>query len=341
MVRITILGAGVTGMTIASQLPTDYAITIIGDILPGDVLTKEWASPWAGACWVGVHWSNEREQKIQLESLAGLWRLAKEHPESGLRVTTMTEILEYGSPEDIWYRTKVPEFRLLDQDELPPKAVFGMSYSTVCISPPVFLPWMRSRLEARRVKFQRAKVDALQDLNYLGHDVLVNATGAQSRHLRDVAEKSMVPYLLQSILIRSSYSECFIYRGNDGYYFNMFGRGDGTAYVGGIKDLGNDDRSAYDEDRSLILSRGHELLPLILPSPNPSDYRIVYDIGNTYYFRPQQSGGSRVETEVKDNQTIIHAYGQEAGGYCYSFGVGREVAGLVADHIYELPRSRL
>lgn len=242
----------VTGMTIASQLPSDYQITIVGKELPGDALTTEWASPWAGACWVGVHLSNAREQKLQRDSFAKLWKLAKEHPESGARVAKMTEILEYGSLEHFWYKSVVPDFKVLDKKDLPPNALFGVTYSTVCISPPIFLKWMRSRLEAQGVKFQRAHVESLEDLKHGNHDILINASGAQSKHLKDVADTSLVPFRLQSILIEADYDECYIYRGKNGYYFNMFGRGDGTTYLGGIKDLGSLDRTVYDKDRQTV-----------------------------------------------------------------------------------------
>lgn len=45
----------------------------------------------------------------------------------------------------------------------------------------------------------------------------------------------------------------------------------------------------------------------------------------------------RIETEKRAGQNIVHAYGQEAGGYCYSFGLAREVVGKVADVVHELP----
>lgn len=206
------------------------------------------------------------------------------------------------------------------------------------------------------MKFLRIEVESVAQLSILKHDILINATGASSRHLKDVADSSLVPYRLQSIVLKSEYDECYIYRGNGGFYFNIFGRGDGTAYVGGIKELGSHDKTVYHENRILvglkghtyhasifdnmlsqILSRGHEVLPSIFPSANPGDYRILYDIGNTYYFRPQAKGGARVEKEIIGNQKVIHAYGQEAGGYCYSFGVSRRVAELAAEYLYEQP----
>jgi hypothetical protein len=78
-------------------------------------------------------------------------------------------------------------------------------------------------------------------------------------------------------------------------------------------------------------------LPSILPSPNPGDYEILYDIATTYEFRPQEKGGVRVEKEVIEGQKVVHAYGQEAGGYCYSFGVAKEASELVAEYIFEMP----
>ncbi|CAG9949205.1 unnamed protein product [Clonostachys rosea f. rosea IK726] len=337
MVTVTILGAGVTGLSIASQLPSTYQINILGQHLPGDPFDNDYTSQWAGACWVGVPMSSPRDQRLQLESFAVLWRLAKIHPESGLRRSKMTEIFEYGARDDIWYSSKIPGFRWLDTSELPATARFGMEYQTVCISPPVFLSWMRKRLEARGVQFHYSNVRSLAELRNFGHDVLINATGARTKDLKDVDEPNLVPYRLQSLVIKKDYDECYIYRGNRGYYFNMFGRPDGTTYIGGIKTLGVNDRTVYDQDRQTILTRGHEKLPSILPSPNPGDYEILYDIATTYEFRPQEKGGVRVEKEVIEGQKVVHAYGQEAGGYCYSFGVAKEASELVAEYIFEMP----
>ncbi|KFA73843.1 hypothetical protein S40288_09014 [Stachybotrys chartarum IBT 40288] len=301
MVAVTIFGAGVTGMTIASQLPISYDITILGEHLPGDPLHKDYTSPWAGACWVGVPDSSPRDQKLQLESYATLWKLAGRFPDSGLRRTKMTEIFEYASPDTIWYSSKIHGFRWLNN---------------IVISPPVFLAWMRSHLEAHGVKFRRIRVSSLEELKEYGHDILVNASGANTKHLADVNEENLVPYKLQSILMKKDYDDCFIYRGNGGYYFNIFGRRDGTTY---------------------ILDRGNAILPPVLPYPEASAYNILYDIATTYEFRPQEKGGVRIEKEVLNGQKVVHAYGQEAGEYCYSFGLAKATVDLVAEFMFELP----
>ena len=339
-------------MAIASQLPLDYKVTIVGEHLPGDARNKDWASPWAGACWVGVQGSAPRDQKLQIESLVGLWKLAQENPDSGLRISKVTEIMEFGSKEEVWFQYKVPGFRFLEEKELPEPALFGIEYTSVVISPTIFLPWMRARLETRDVRFERIeRVNALSDLRARGHDILINASGASSKSLEDVKDTLLEPFRLQSIVVKSNFQEAFIYRGKNGYYFNIFGRPDGTAYIGGIKTLRSQDRDVHDEDRQTVSStrehvssksdrqklfdRGNKLLPSILPSSKPEDYDVLYDIATTYDFRSKENGGSRVEGESIRGKKVVHAYGQEAGGYTNSFGIARKVAGIVADLVYE------
>lgn len=81
------------------------------------------------------------------------------------------------------------------------------------------------------------------------------------------------------------------------------------------------------------------MLPEVLPSDKPEDYKLLYDIATTYMFRPRDDGGTRVEKELVNGQKVVHAYGQEAGGYSLSFGVARAASALVTEYAYELPLS--
>lgn len=78
-------------------------------------------------------------------------------------------------------------------------------------------------------------------------------------------------------------------------------------------------------------------MPDVLPSDKQEDYKLLYDIGTTFMFRQQKDGGTRVEAEVSNGQKIVHAYGQEAGAFTYSFGVARAASELVVKYAYELP----
>lgn len=238
-------------MAIAARLPKDYEITIVARDLPEDKLSQyetsqDWASPWAGAVWVGMKDSSKAEQRIQLDALAYWWQLALSHPESSVKRTEMVDILDTGSMGDVWYRYKVPNFRILTKDELPPGAGFGVAYESIILTPAVFLPWLRRRLEASGVQFKRAHVRALSDLRGVGHDVLINATGIGPKYLKDVKDHMVLEVRGQTVLVKTDYEKTWIRRGKD--YTYCFARGDGTAVLGGIKQYGS---KTKDVDESL------------------------------------------------------------------------------------------
>lgn len=243
----------ITGMGIASQLPKNAEITILGNFLPGDALDQRYVSQWAGAIWLGVHDSTPWEQEMQLNSFSELWRISERYPESGVRQIETTEIMDYGDPAKVWYQGKVPGFRFMTPSELPKGAKFGMVFQTLIITPPTFLPWFRQHLEKQGVKFHRTYVKSLRDLRGMGHDVLINATGFGAMKLLDVDEKRITPVRQQNLRLRKDgYNRCYIRRGLDDYYSTAFARGDGTIYMGGIKSLGDIDFASYEDQRKLV-----------------------------------------------------------------------------------------
>ncbi|KIY02259.1 uncharacterized protein Z520_02397 [Fonsecaea multimorphosa CBS 102226] len=330
-------------MAIASQLPLDYDVTIVGEHLPGDPMNHEYTSQWAGAIWLGVHDNSLRERKLQLDGLAALWKLSGRYPESSARKIMMREVQDYGSVDDVWYKDTVPQFRVMSGDELPQGAKWGVEYQTIVITPPTFIAWLRGRLESRGVVFKRLIVRSLADLKDMGHDVLINATAYGSVALEDVRETRMVTVKQQNIRIRMpGYNRLYIRRGQQGeYYSTAFGRGDGTIYIGGIRKLGVKNYTVNEEDRKLILRRQHENQPDVFKSPNLEDYDFICDHVGVYPFIQQENGGVRIEKEIVSGQKVVHAYGTEAGGFVYSFGLGREVARLVSEYVFEPPKASL
>jgi D-amino-acid oxidase len=238
----------ITGMAIASQLSKSYDVTIVARNLPGDPESIEWASPWAGAVFMGMDNSNEREQKMQLDAFWVWWKLALSHPESSVRQIEMQDLIDSSNLDKVWYRNKLPDFRVMSKKELPPDASFGMSYKSIILIPPVFLRWLRNRLEASGVKFQRRTVDSLAELRGMGHDILINATGIGPRYLTDVVDKKVQEVRGQTILVESNFNKIWIRRGKD--YTYALGRPDGTTILGGIKQFGSTVTNVDDELRS-------------------------------------------------------------------------------------------
>ncbi|KAK7214128.1 hypothetical protein V2G26_021306 [Clonostachys chloroleuca] len=327
MARVTILGAGITGLAIASSLPTHYDITVVARNLPGDPESTEWASPWAGAVFMGMADSNEKEQKLQLDSFWVWWRQALSHPESSVRQVEMEDLIDDATLDQVWYRNKLPDFRIMSKDELPEGATFGMSYKSIIITPAVYLVWLRKRLEASGIKFRRMSVSSLADLRGMGHDILVNATGVGARHLNDVADQQMQEVRGQTVLVESNFNKIWIRRGKD--YTYALGRPDGTAILGGLKQYNNTVTKVDDDLRADIFRRIHENLPKDFPSAASADYNVIRDIVG---IRPQRQGGARIEEEIMNGQRVVHAYGAEGGGYVFGWGLAREVCNIVNDY---------
>ncbi|KAF5482882.1 D-amino-acid oxidase [Colletotrichum fructicola] len=333
MPKITILGAGITGLTIASQLPRGYDVTIVARNLPNDPESQEWASPWAGAVFMGMIPSTPREQKMQLDAFWTWWKLALEHPESSVRRVDMYDLVDGSSEDQVWYANKLPDYRVLSKDELPSGASFGMAYKSVIITPSTYLAWVRNRLEATGVKFQRLNVNSLSDLRGMGHDLLINCTGVGARYLTDVADLDMQEVRGQTILVKSDFKKIWIRRGKD--YTYALGRPDGTAILGGLKTFDSVDTEVDDALRTNILQRVHENLPKDFPPPDRARADILRDIVG---IRPQRKTGTRVEKTVVRGQHVVHAYGPQGGGYIFSFGLANKVVNLVerfvsAEHI--------
>ncbi|KAI1124610.1 nucleotide-binding domain-containing protein [Nemania abortiva] len=337
MTKITILGAGITGMSIASQLPKDYDITIVARDLPGDEPSQDWASPWACAGWVALGGS-AREQQMQLDALSYGRKLAASNPESSVKINELTDVYDVGATSalELWYHERVPDYKPVDAAQFALKGediqpTVAVQYSGFVVTPSVFLPWLRKRLEDGGVKFQRiTTVKSLADLEYLGHDVLINASGLASATLGDVKDESIITDRTYVTLVKSKYDKSFVRRSATEYTY-IFGRHDGTTILGGISEPVQNEVQSSATIRADLVRRANANLPDYFPSANPDDYEFVQDLVG---IRPLRLPTVRVEKEVIGRQNVVHAYGTTAGGYIYSFGLAREAALLVNEFIF-------
>lgn len=177
---------------------------------------------------------------MQLDSLAYFTKLASSHPESSVRISELTDLHDVGATtaEELWSKDRVPGFQKLEVAELPESMKTGVAvrYPSFVLTPSVFLPWLRRRLETCGVKFQRiSTVQSLDELKDLGHDILVNASGVASRTLTDVLDDKVITDRTYTTLVRSDYDKSFVRRTATEYTY-IFGRGDGTTVLGGISE---------------------------------------------------------------------------------------------------------
>ncbi|KAI1264862.1 nucleotide-binding domain-containing protein [Xylariaceae sp. FL1019] len=338
MTKITIFGAGVTGMTIASQLPRDYEITIVARDLPGDDPSQDWASPWACAGWVALGGSPLEEQ-MQLDALAFCRKLATSHPESSVKLNKLTDVYNVGASavSDLWYRERVPDFKVLDASHFALKGeeaqpAVAVRYLSFALTPTIFLPWLRKRLADSGVVFKRIDtVKSIAELEHFDHDVLINASGVASSTLEDINDEQVITDRTYVTVVRSKYQEAFVRRCATEYTY-IFGRHDGTAVLGGISEPVQNEVQSSAVIRKDLIRRANANLPDHFPSANVDDYEFVQD---SVGIRPLRLPNVRVEKEVIGKQKVVHAYGTTIGAYMYAFGLAREAVRIVDQIVYE------
>lgn len=160
----------------------------------------------------------------------------------------MSEYRDSRTLEEIWFRDKVPEFGVIPDKERIPGTTVGFKYRTIVLTPMVFLPWLRSKLEATGVKFHRATVRSLDDLKAMGHDILINAAGIGPLRLEDVKDTKVQEVRGQTVLVKSKFDKLFVRNGDN--YTYVFARGDGTTVLGGIKQFGSTEKQVDSDIRA-------------------------------------------------------------------------------------------
>jgi glycine/D-amino acid oxidase-like deaminating enzyme len=106
----------------------------------------------------------------------------------------------------------------------------------------------------------------------------------------------------------------------------------GGTVVGGTKQPHDYNPYVDEKARETMLANAAEMYPPIITNglpPNQGGFQVIGDIVGR---RPSRNGGPRVEAEVKDGKTVVHAYGLGGSGIEMSWGVAAEVVRLVEEH---------
>jgi D-amino-acid oxidase len=77
------------------------------------------------------------------------------------------------------------QFRVLPSDyPFPADLISGVQFETFSVNPEVYLPWLKSKLESRGVRFLRRRVNSLDEACGLAGErgVVINATGLGELH---------------------------------------------------------------------------------------------------------------------------------------------------------------
>jgi len=307
--RCTVVGAGVSGLSCAVRLlEAGHEVEVISDRFSPDTVSDVAAAIWYPFLTAPA----DRADGWGVATYAELERLAEQESDSGVRMRDGKEYLREAVDPPEWSED-IAAFRILDDSEIPEGYVFGWQFRAPVIEMPLYMPWLRSRVEALGGSFVQSFVE---DLNEVSGEVVVNCVGLGARELCD--DEDVRPARGQIIFIDQDPGIGHFDQTPETLTYTI-PRSDVTVLGGTaqIDDWGMDIRP---EDYDLILSKVEALWPQLDRS------KIV---GEAVGLRPSRSE-VRLEVEYIGEKKVVHNYGHGGAGVTLSWGCAEEVANLVS-----------
>jgi D-amino-acid oxidase len=314
-VRITVVGAGVSGLTCGVRLLEEGArVTIVSREPP-----RGTTSAVAAAIWFPYRVRpNERTGPW---GAAGYRRFERLAGRDGLPVTMAEVTILYGTSlaEEPWWLASVPAeaVRVPAASELPDGYADGRAVRVPCIDAPAYLDWLARRFEELGGAIERRELGALEEA---GGEVVVNCAGVGAQRLaRDPAirpVRGQVAYVRTREPVRFMVDE----DGPNALAY-VLPRPDVTV-LGGTAEEGDWEPRPRPETTHSILERTRRLDPRL--------EHATY-VGSAVGLRPARTEVRLERDTLPDGRPLVHDYGHGGSGFTLSWGCADEVARLALD----------
>jgi D-amino-acid oxidase len=303
MTRVTVLGAGVVGLSCAVRLlEAGHDVDVLARDLP-----LETTSAVAAALWYPYRAHPQDLVTGWSQVSYGVFERLSVCEASGVRMLSGTELLHTESPEP-WWRAAVPALTRVDRPPAP--YADGWSFVAPVVEMPVYLTWLAAHVEELGGTLTRMALAALPDRP----GVVVNATGLGAR--RTALDLSVTPVRGQVVYVEQVGLDRWWLDGSGPVYVVPRSR---DVVVGGTDEEGEWDRRAAPDVTARILARATELVPELAGA------RVI---GHRVGLRPARPA-VRLEVEQLGATRVVHCYGHGGAGVTLSWGCADDVARLV------------
>jgi D-amino-acid oxidase len=299
MARVTVVGAGVVGLTCAVRLLEDgHRVDVLARDLP-----LETSSAVAAAIWYPYRASpSERVLAWSARSydvFVGLADVAG----AGVALRSGVEVFA-SRQDDPWWRSAIPH---LDHVAPPDGYADAWTFLAPVVEMPVYLSWLSSRVDDLGGTITRLNLSSLP----AGPDVVVNAAGIGARLL--ASDTSVGPVRGQVVYVEQvGLEDWWLDHSADLTYVVPRSH---DIVVGGTDQEGDWSRTPSPSTAEEILARGRLLVPA-LGSARVLRHRVG--------LRP-----ARPSVRVERVGDVVHCYGHGGAGVTLSWGTADEVASLV------------
>jgi D-amino-acid oxidase len=310
--RVTVLGSGVIGLSIAHEFAAaGDEVTVVADADIAHSVSTVAAAVWfpylSGASPAATGWlarSLERYREVALDEAAGV----------DLRLGTVVE--RRRDPERSW-KAVVAGARLATPSELPEGALSGVRATVPVITTGVYGGWLTRRCLDLGVRFEVRAVASVDDLA-AGSDLVVVAGGLRSGGL--LGDDAVVPVRGQVVRLENpGLTEWLIDDDNPaGLTYVVPRRGD--IVCGGVAEVGATSLELDPETERLILERATALVPAL------AGLRVVSRGVGLRPARPTV----RLEFVPGHGVPVIACYGHGGSGVTLSWGCAEAVVALAS-----------
>lgn len=308
--RVTVLGAGVVGLSIAHELATrGAAVTVVSDRPATDSV-----SAVAAAIWFPYGSEGSEQVKSWLVAAYARFSSLAEDPRTGVDLREGTVVERTSTPDRSW-TDAVPASQEATPQQLPVGALSGVRTTVPVISMGEYLVWLLNQCHAQRVSFRTASVHALDELSGQA-DLVVVAAGMRSGAL--LGDESMFPVRGQVVRLANAGLTDWITDNDNpaGLTYVVPRRHD--VVCGGSAHVGSWDQQLDPQTQADILHRATALVPALAGLPV---------LSGAVGLRPAR-GQVRLEPVDGFAVPVIACYGHGGAGVTMSWGCAQAVTDL-------------
>ncbi|KAF7291859.1 D-amino-acid oxidase [Mycena indigotica] len=355
--EVFVIGAGVIGLSAAIRaLEAGYKVTIFAEVFPA-IDARSVKSP------------GSLMAELERETLDVFLDLVEQDPNVPVMVRPHFRFIETASMRTdaaierrIHLANFYPDYRILEENEIPKGMSGGETNATVCVDVPKYLPYLMelffalggyafrtksplsslsSLLTGKHPELEQIREDGSSTSQFtttptLTPGALVNCTGLGARHLEDVLDTQVHPIRGETLIIRAPWvNPSITFHFNNSEISYIIPRQSGDVVVGGTFQVGDMHPVNRPDTVRAIKERIVQAYPEIL-HPEKRQHGGINDlevIAECVGFRPARTGSVRLETDEIDvdgrRVPVIHNYGHGGGGYQSSWGSARHAVELL------------
>ena len=305
---ITVLGAGVSGITTAIRLlESGFKVTIVAKNMSPDTVSDVAAAWWYPFLVEPV----EKTNKWSSETFYELIRLKNEENVDCITLRLGREYLKEKCELPGW-SSEIPHFRVLDDSEIISGYNFGWEIKAPVIEMHHYMPWLLEKFERLGGLYELREFSSLLEVP---GEIIVNCCGLGGRDLCD--DKELRPVRGQVVYIKQDPGFGRFDQKPETLTYTIPRRD--VTVLGGTAQKDDWEENVRPEDTETILSKCEELWP---------ELKRENIVGTAVGLRPSRYE-VRLEEETINGKRVIHNYGHGGAGVTLSWGCANEVVKMI------------